>query len=116
MDSDKEVVGKASGGSKNTVIQICLFGTDEGILTDLTYKVFSDNKILESFLQTIKAGISGVAVGDAMEEIIADNILENIELSNEETYIAELIEKVFQKAAIDFIQTQLKITSYEDEE
>jgi len=105
----ENIIGKASGADKNTIVQMKVIGTYDGILLDLDFKVISNNRDIEDFLKTIKAGMNGLTAGDVMEEITAENILENIELPEEDIYIAELIEKVFQKAVIDYIQQQLKI-------
>ena len=111
MNSFEEIIGSSFISEKDTVIKIIIRGTGDGIINGLDYKVFSNNNKINEFLNTIKTNVVGLSATDILEEITADNILENLELEEDDIYIASVIEKVIQKAVINYIQLQLKVPS-----
>lgn len=103
------ITGSALVSEKSTTLKIIISGTTDGIINNLDYKLFCNNNEIFSFLDSIKIGVVGVSATEVLEEITAENILENIELSEEDLYIASLIETAIRKSLIEYLQVQINV-------
>jgi len=105
----QDLVGCALVCGKDATIKVSVFGTAEGIIQKIDYKVFSELDIVSNVLNTISLSSVGLLASEVLEEITEPNILGNFEFAEGEEQIASLIEEVIKKAIINYFQIQMTI-------